>query len=304
MNKVPYTKLSLAVQDQVNLLKNRGLHIPDEIRAARYLQNISYYRLSGYMYPFLSDPKNHLYKAGASFEDVLDLYRFDREFRILVFSAIEKIEIALRTQTVNQFSIALKDPFWYTDAKYFYDPVKHTAFLNNLSVNASRSNYIFIRHFFDTYTDPFPPIWIIFEILSMGQFSILYSNSKKSPPRKAVADYFGLKETVFTTWLHTLVYVRNICAHHVRLWNKDLRIKVKLPIKTTNRWLSNSNVANNKVYTVLAIIIYMLDTITPHNTFRQKVKDLLMKYPNTNINAMGFPKDWESDSFWGFSSLL
>ena len=285
---------------QVNLLKSRGLNISDETRAARYLQNISYYRLSGYMYPFLSDVKNHHYTAGASFEDVLDLYRFDRELRILVFSAIEKIEIALRTQIANNFSIALNDPFWYIDAKYFYDPVKHTAFLNNLPVNASRTNYIFISHFFETYTDPFPPIWVIFEILSMGQFSILYNNSKKSPPRKAVADYFGVKETVFTTWLHTLVYIRNICAHHVRLWNKDLRIKVKLPIKTTNRWLSNSNITSNKIYTVLAIIIYMLDTITPHNTFRQKVRNLLTKYPNTNITAMGFPKDWESDQFWGF----
>ena len=99
MNKQPYIKPPLAVQDQINLLKNRGLQIPNEARAVQYLQNISYYRLSGYMYPFLSDSRNHMYKTGSSFEDILDLYRFDREFRILVFSAIEKIEIALRTQT-------------------------------------------------------------------------------------------------------------------------------------------------------------------------------------------------------------
>jgi abortive infection bacteriophage resistance protein len=298
MEKQPYTKPPLSVQDQVILLKNRGLKIPDEARAIRHLQNISYYRLSGYMYPFLADTKQHLYKKGTTFEDILDLYRFDRKLRLLMFSAIEKIEIALRSQITNEFSVASQNPFWYTEGKYFSDPVKHTSFLDGLSSYISRSNDIFIKHFYNTYNNPWPPVWVIFEILSMGQFSILYSITATSLPRKAVADYFGVKETVLTTWLHTLVYVRNICAHHARLWNKDLRIPVKMPKKTANKWLSIPNVTNRKVYIVLAIISYLLDTITPHHTFRQKVKDLLKKYPNIDVTAMGFPKTWCSDSFW------
>ena len=298
MAKKPYTKPPLPVQEQINLLKNRGLQIPDEPRAARYLQNIGYYRLSGYMYPFLANPKQHLYKAGATFEDILNLYRFDRGLRLLVFSGIEKIEVALRSQITNQFSLASQDPFWYTKATYFADPVKHSDFLNKLSSNIGRSNYAFIKHFYNTYSDPWPPTWVIFEILSMGQFSILYSNMAKSPPRKAVADYFGIKETIMTSWLHTLVYVRNICAHHARLWNKDLRVPVKLPKKTANKWLSASNLTSRKVYIVLAIIVYLLDTITPHHTFRQKINSLVTKYPNTDIAAMGFPQNWRSDTFW------
>jgi abortive infection bacteriophage resistance protein len=81
------------VQDQIKLLKNRGLEIPDEAKAERYLLNISYYRLSGYMYPFLKDKKQHLYKKGSTFDDILNLYRFDRELRLMIFSAIEKIEV-------------------------------------------------------------------------------------------------------------------------------------------------------------------------------------------------------------------
>ena len=301
MNKQLYQKPPLAAEDQIRLLKSRGLQIPDEDRASRYLHNIGYYRLSGYMYPFLANTKQHLYKKGIIFNDILNLYRFDRELRLLVFSAIEKIEIALRAQIADQFSITYKDPLWYTDVKYFYDPVKHTDFLNSLNSNIIRSNDIFIKHFFNTYANPLPPIWIIFEILSMGQFSKLYDMTAKSPPRKAVADYFGVKETVFTTWLHTLVYVRNICAHHARLWNKDFRIPVKIPKKTTNKWLANSNVNDRKVYIIFAIIIYLLDIITPNHTFRQKVKTLLEKYPNINITAMGFPLNWESDPFWDFN---
>jgi abortive infection bacteriophage resistance protein len=250
------------------------------------------------MYPFLADTTQHLYKAGAAFEDILSLYRFDRELRLLIFSALEKIEVALRSHIANEFSVATRDPFWYTKTAYFADPVKHAAFLKNMSAYVGRSNDIFIKHFYNTYSDTFPPVWVLFEILPMGQFSILYSITAKSPPRTAVADYFGVKETVFVTWLHTLVYVRNICAHHSRLWNKDLRIPVKLPRKTANRWLSTPNLTDRKVYVILAIIAYLLDTITPHHDFRQKIKSLIMKYPYTDIAAMGFPNDWCSDPFW------
>jgi len=105
MTKQPFTKPPLSVQEQIELLKARGLRIPDEQRVARYLRNISYYRLSGYMYPFLTDTKRHRYKNGTTFEDILNLYRFDRELRILIFAAIEKIEIAFRAQIINHYSV-------------------------------------------------------------------------------------------------------------------------------------------------------------------------------------------------------
>jgi abortive infection bacteriophage resistance protein len=298
MAKHPYIKPPLPVQDQINLLKSRGLQIPDEERAARYLRNISYYRLSGYMYPFLADTKQHLYKDGTMFEDVLDLYRFDRELRLLVFSAIEKIEVAFRARIINQYSVALRDPFWYTNAANFADPKQHTEFSNSLTAYIKRSNDVFIKHFYNTYSDPWPPIWVVFEILPMGQFSILYKITANSPARKAVADYFGAKGPVLTAWLHTLVYVRNICAHHARLWNKELRVPVKLPKKAANKWLANRNITNRKVYIVLAIIVYLLDTITPQHGFRQKLKALVVKYPETDTAAMGFPQDWLADPFW------
>jgi len=195
MTKQSFTKPPLSVQEQIELLKTRGLRIPDEQRAARYLQNISYYRLSGYMYPFLADTKLHRYRNGTTFEDIPDLYRFDRELRLLIFAAIEKIEIAFRAQIINHYSVATKDPFWYTKAAYFADPEKYANFLEGISGYISRSNDVFIKHFYETYSDPYPPVWVIFEILSMGQLSILYSITAKSPLRKTLTDYFGVKET-------------------------------------------------------------------------------------------------------------
>jgi abortive infection bacteriophage resistance protein len=300
MTKQPFTKPPLSVLEQIELLKSRGMVIPDEARAEHYLNTISYYRLSGYMYPFLADKKLHLYKKDVTFDDILNLYRFDRELRQLIFTTIEKIEIALRTQIINHFSKYFNDPFWYTNTTYFTDMKKHTDLLKGIfdNINRSRSNDVFIKHFYNSYNDPYPPVWITFETLSMGQLSILYSNTAKSPPRKTTADFFGVKELILISWLHSLVYVRNICAHHARLWNKDLRITVKLPKKTAHTWLSVGNLTDRKIYVVLGIIIYMLDTISPHHTFRQKIKGLITKYPNTDIAAMGFPKDWLSDPFW------
>lgn len=91
-----------------------------------------------------------------------------------------------------------------------------------------------------------------------------------------------------------------MCAHHARIWNKELSVQTKNPKKIKNKWLNSGNITNRKIYEVLAIIAYFLDTITPSNTFRTKLDNILLKYPNIDITAMGFPKDWKDDSFWGF----
>jgi len=298
MNKKQYLKQPLTVQEHIELLKLRGLHINNEERATRYLQNISYYHLSGYMYPFLIDKKQHLYKPNSSFDDIINLYCFDRELRVLIFSTIEKIEIAIRAQITNNFAVETKNPFWYTEINNFSFPAKHKDFLNNISFYVKRSTDVFIKHFYDTYNEPYPPVWMVLEVLSMGKLSILYQITKRSVPRKAIAKYFGVKEPIMANWLHTLVYIRNICAHHARLWNKSLRIPIKLPKVTDRTWLISPNLSNDKMYVVLAVIAYFLDIITPKNTFRNKFKELIVKYPNVDVTAMGFPKDWKNDLFW------
>jgi hypothetical protein len=100
----------------------------------------------------LRDTKQHRYKDGTVFEDILSLCRFDRELRLLVFSAIEKVEIALRAQIINEYSVALHNPFWYTDAANFANPKMHAGFLNSLTAYINRSNDVFIKHFYIVLT--------------------------------------------------------------------------------------------------------------------------------------------------------
>ncbi|MFP3040587.1 Abi family protein [Treponema primitia] len=208
MAKQLYVKKPLSVSDQITLIQSRGLVVPDTAKAERYLANISYYRLSGYMYPFLDDPVQHKFKAGTAFEDVVNLYKADRELRLLVFAAMEKIEIAVRAQLIDRYCVSSGDPFWYEKPACFKNPQEHRELLQNIKTSINRSTDTFVGHFYSVYSNPNPPSWITFEVLQMGQLSILYSKLAPSPEKKAVAAYFGVMEPVLISWLHSLVYVR------------------------------------------------------------------------------------------------
>ncbi|GHV18379.1 hypothetical protein FACS189493_7740 [Spirochaetia bacterium] len=205
MAKQRYVKKPLSVSDQIVLLQSRGLTVPDTVKAERYLTTISYYRLSGYMYLFLDDPVRHLFRAGTTFNDVANLYKADRALRLLVFAALEKIEIAVRAQLINHYCIATSDPFWYENPAYFKSSPEHSDLMHNIRASIHRSTDTFVAPFYDVYSNPNPPAWITFEVLQMGQLSILYSNLASSPEKKAVAAYFGVMEPVLVSWLHSLV---------------------------------------------------------------------------------------------------
>jgi abortive infection bacteriophage resistance protein len=101
---------------------------------------------------------------------------------------------------------------------------------------------------------------------------------------------------VFISWLHGLVYIRNVCAHHA--WNKLLQIQPLFPRRTAYTWLANRAVQNNHVFYILSMIIYFLNTINPGHSFKRKLSDLFNKYPNVDRRAMGFPATWQQEMLW------
>ena len=163
--KVNYAKICTLSQDLIPLLKQRGLVIFDEQKAVNYLSNIGYFRLSAYFYPLLKEPKTeHLYKDDATFDKALDMYRFDRKLRILLFNEIEKIEIAIRSAMNNLISYAFGDVFWITNADYFRNPAIFTKTLTLIQGELDRTKEEFISHFQDNYTNPYldwenEPLW-------------------------------------------------------------------------------------------------------------------------------------------------
>ncbi len=135
------------------------------------------------------------------------------------------------------------------------------------------------------------------EVASLGNVSCLYDDLKGGKWKRAVSHRFGLDDSTFASWLHCVAHLRNICAHHSRFWNREFRVYPQKPRNPSNDWLNNVSV-NNRSYFALSMIVYLLQTINPKNTFKHKLINLLDKYPNIDIRSMGFPASWKSEMLW------
>ena len=295
--KSPYSKTFVPCAAQVPLLKSRGMAFSDETKARHLLENISYYRLSGYWYPLLANKQNHVFKTDATFEAAFNLYKFDRELRKLILSELEKIEVAVRTKMAHVLSIA-NDAFWIEDASLFSNQSVYQSTIEKIQDELNRSDEEFILSFKSKYTNPFPPSFILLEITSFGALSRLYGNLKSGKTKREIARLFGLPDVVFASWLHSLVYIRNVCAHHSRIWNRPMSIQPLFPRNASGAWLQNRQVGINRVFYALSMLIYLLNTVNPKHTFKQKLENLFAKYPNVDRAAMGFPATWRNEPLW------
>lgn len=275
--------------------------IGDEAKTKMYLTNISYYRLSAYWYTFLEDPKiDHVFKEGTTFEQALDTYVFDRRLRDYIFDEIERIEIALRTTIIHNYSLCYGNNF-YEDKSLYKGHAYYHEFQTLLQKEMNKTSEVFIHHYRRKYTTPAnPPAWMTLELASFGQLSMLYKNLKNCEPHKKVASHFGLDEQVLISWLETLSYVRNSCAHHMRLWNRKLPRTPIIPTRPQLEWLKELPPIDrrNRIYLPLSTIAYLLSSISPGNSFAKKIRDLLEKYPTLPKHYMGFTPNWDKESLW------
>lgn len=290
-----YDKPQLSVSEQIQLLKSEGLAFHDEHRAVHLLENISLFRMKCYLMP-LRQARMRMFKPGAAFEDVYLLYKFDSELRKMICSEMEKIEVSIRTQ----LSLIMSDAagiYWFASPENFRDTCRHAALLSNLQEELRRSDDEAIVRFRHTYSNPFPPSWMTSEVSSFGTLSMMYRWLNAGRARRKVAQFYGLTDTVMESWLHSIVYVRNICAHHSRLWNRKLSINALIPRHTYLPFVAIPD-DTKRVYYILSIILYFLQTVNPKNTFASRFKKLLAKYPTADTRAMGFPDSWQEEPLW------
>lgn len=221
---------------------------------------------------------------------------FDSELRNLVYSELEKIEISIRTQ----LSLIMGDVagiYWFENPTNFRNSNRHATLLNNLAEELRRSDDEVIVAFKRKYSNTFPPSWMTFEVSSFGTLSMMYRWINAGVARRKVANFYGLSDTVMESWLHSIVYVRNICAHHSRLWNRNLSINAIVPRRTKMPFIEIPS-DTKRVYYVLSIILYFLKTVNPNNTFVARFEALLTKFPDINVSAMGFPSNWKENELW------
>lgn len=295
MSKQIYNQPQISVSEQIQLLKSEGLSFKDEKRAFHLLQNISMFRMKSYLKPFRQH-ESHQFKIGSTFEEAYNIYKFDSELRKMVCSELEKIEVSVRTQ----LSLIMSDAagiYWFEDSANFRDTNRHSYLLKSLDEELHRSDDDAIVAFQQNYSNKFPPSWMTFEVSSFGTLSMMYRWLNAGLSRRQVAKFYGLSDTVMESWLHSIVYVRNICAHHSRLWNRKLSINAIVPRRTNLTFIPIPS-DTKKVYYVLSIILYFLQTVNPNTTFPARFKALLNKYPSIDVSAMGFPTNWDLNSLW------
>lgn len=302
-----YSKHPLTFVQQLNQLEARGLTVADRPQALETLASISYYRLSAYWHPFRIRDKNQLLSSqlrpGTGFDDVIELYEFDRQLRSLLLDAIERIEVSVRTRITYHMSHTY-GAFAHTNPAHFHSGFSHGQWLTKLEDETRRSSDEFIRHYKAKYQGfPTVPTWMLTELMSFGSLSIFYKglqNDQKAgiEDKKAVASYFGLHHKRLGNWLHTLTYVRNVCAHHSRLWNRELAIR---PDKSKDpQWSAPMTPRNDRIFYVLLMLRKLLRTADKNSDWHQRTTALLDPIATNDFyrKAMGMPENWKEHPLW------
>lgn len=298
--KVPCPKRWHSIPDQLTKLLLRGLVIDDSAAATTFLRHINYYCFTGYGLVF--EQPRHTYIAGTTFDQIRQTYEFDRALRDLFTESIELIELDLRTALAHTFG-ELHGAFGHTVAAKFYDRFRHTQWLAKTREETQRSSDLFIAHYRAKYLEfPDVPIWVAVETMSFGALSNFYRSLAKED-QKRVSSRYGLQPRTLGSWIHHLVYVRNLCAHHARLWDREWSIKPNLP--AGNVWAPPSVPGNSQLFASMLIQSTMLQPITPENTFitdwRTRVENLLTNRLPTCPDAlkkMGLPASWTTHPLW------
>ena len=303
-----FNKPAVTLPEQLEILKSRGLLINCDSSATSILENIGYYRFSAYSHPFRHGAERNTFKEGTTIEQIIRIYDFDRELRLLITDAIERIEIAMRARVVNQTSVHFNDPHWFMNPVNFHPQFHHSTFLNKLerSLEIKRDKVTgarvlptshpetFIEHYYHTYGDPYlPPAWMAAEVLSLGSLSRVYQGIGPSLLKQSIAAPFGVPAKILSKWLHSLAHLRNVCAHHGRIWNRIFSISppnanIHKGVITTPKRLDGQ----------LIVLLSILDVCSPNHHWRDKFKALTIAYPEVDHSVMGFPTNWQDKPIW------
>lgn len=282
MEELKYEKKHKTYFEQVELLKKRNMIIDDDVAAENFLSNVNYYKLSGY-FKFFEKEENDF--ANTHFQEIIDLYYFDRELRIFLMKLIEKFEIALKTKIA--YVIAKNyTAFGHVNPENFFSKEKQLEFIEKLKEEEKKSKESFIINYKKKYTgEEFTPIWISVEILTLGTISRFYSNMLPKD-KKEISDYFDVSKLTFESWVTVITLLRNFTAHNVRMWNRQIK-----PIAIKKSW-HNLPYNWSRIAGQLYMLEYLTRKINPDFDFSilyNLIKDYVTKYPN-RLKNMGFDK--------------
>lgn len=295
-----YIKPVLTVADSVQRLKNKGLTVASDHDAEHFLRAVGYFRFRGYALPFMQAAPadfphgSRQFQPGTRFEQIQQLYEFDRALRSLVMDQVDRIEVAVRATILQELNTRF-GTHWYLDftKQVFKEASDQAKWFGEVAKDVDRSkNQPFIMHYQSTYTSPrLPPSWAVAECLSFGKWSTLYKQLAHG--KSAIASVFGLSAPVLESWLHSLNTLRNACAHHGRIWNRVLPFNPQSHPRFAVHFINPS-----RFYSRAAVIRIMTDVIDGNRYFSEGLQYLFHTHPTVLASQMGFPSNWDQDTLW------
>jgi abortive infection bacteriophage resistance protein len=294
-----FEKPALQTAEHISLLKERGLEVLDEVDFHRAIDEIGFFRLLGYVVPFQAKKDSYSLKAGTTDQLILRHYRFDRSLRFAVMKAVETIEVAMKATICNTTVMAF-GPHWYLEPAHFNRRDHHQKVLDYVADATKESNEQFIKRYREDFHIPsLPPLWMVMEMLTFGKLCSLYSNMKDSDQKKQIAAKFGLPVSILESWLLSLNYIRNCCAHHNRLWNRWLPLRPMIPKRDRYRFLKHTDAHTDKqLFGILSCMLFLLKSIDRDTELRETIQALFKDYPEINRGYMGFHTAWEDEPIW------
>lgn len=292
-----YTKPPLTLEQQADLLLARGMDGNRDVILQR-LSAVGYTRLGGYWRPFRQN--DGAFRAGTTFDKVWEIYAFDRRLRLLVLDAIERLEVTVRNLLAYHHA-HINGPFAYAEDPASLPEKTRTewsAFVTRVQEEATRSHEPFVEEFRVKYLNSGLPVWLATEIMSFGSVLTFYRGSDREI-RNRVAQVFAVPEKVFSSWLLAVNATRNICAHHGRLWNRELGLKplIPRPFKYP-QWHDPVPVSNHRVFGILTLCRHCLSQIAPQSRWPERLMSLLNEHPSIPLTSMGFPVNWLDCPIW------
>ena len=295
-----YTKPFLSYEQQADLLMDKRGMLADREDLIRHLQDVGYYRLSGYWHIYKKRDGSDMFWEGTSFQHVWDMYVFDRQFRLIVLDAIERVEVYMRTQLAYLLA-EHTGPFGFLDRNNLprLSEERYERFIRKCreAYKRAREGEPFAKHFHDKYGDThdLPPYWMLVNVMDFGMVVTLYKGAPVGI-RQEIADGLGVSTRVLDSWLVTINTVRNTCAHHGRLWNRTLGNPPMIP--KDNVWHEPYEVKNDKVFGTLTVLSYLLEHVAPETSWRTRLLNLVQTLSQRDQERMGFIGVWKECPFW------
>ncbi|MEI8194449.1 MAG: Abi family protein, partial [Phycisphaerae bacterium] len=247
------------------------------------------------------EKSRHVFLPDVTLEQVYKAYEFDRILRDILTEALEIIEVDFRTAVAYRFGFA-HGPFGHAQASWFYRWMGHGEWLSKVQEETKRSKEIFVTHFSAKYQEyPNLPVWIVTEVMSLGNLSRMFANMVKTD-QKDIAMRYVLQPADLVSWMHHVTYIRNLCAHHSRVWDRAWSVKPALP--PANGWQPPRLPSNDRLFVSLLLLNHLLkhcQGMDGYATEWRRRIDTHMTTPPAAPNAfvvMGLTPQWQAHEFW------